>query len=208
MTKEIKETKKTKVRNKKRDLIRLADQVYRNTAPLLLGEAALFVIVALVMIIKPVEVLTAITFVVGLGLVLFGLYRVSMAFVSNQGLSAGTFDVFFGLITFVLGVVFCIYPHGASVGVIYIFVVLFMLNALRMLFFSINMARVGFRHSRADIVVSIVFLILSAMLLFMPNLAIGVLVWFLAVYMLLYAAADVYMFIKLLRLRRTVRAIK
>ena len=197
-----------KVRSKKQDLTRLANRVYRNTAPLLLGEALLFVAVAVLLLIRPVEMLSAITFVVGVGLVLFGLYRTSMVFVSNQGFTAGTFDVFFGLVTFVLGVVFCIYPHGATVGVIYIFVVLFMLNALRMLFFSINMARVGFRHSRADIVVSIVFLILSALLLFMPNLAIGVLVWFLAAYMLLYAAADVYMFVKLLRLRRTVRAIK
>ncbi len=197
-----------KARDKKQNLTRLANQVYRNTAPLLLGESLLFVAVAILLLIRPVEMLSAITFVVGLGLVLFGLYRVSMVFVSNQGFTAGTFDVFFGLVTFVLGVVFCVYPHGATVGMIYIFVVLFMLNALRMLFFSINMARVGFRHSRADIVVSIVFLILSALLLFMPNLAIGVLVWFLAAYMLLYAAADVYMFIKLLRLRRTVRAIK
>ena len=197
-----------KARDKKQNLTRLANQVYRNTAPLLLGESLLFVAVAILLLIRPVEMLSAITFVVGLGLVLFGLYRVSMVFVSNQGFTAGTFDVFFGLVTFVLGVVFCVYPHGATVGMIYIFVVLFMLNALRMLFLSINMARVGFRHSRADIIVSIVFLILSALLLFMPNLAIGVLVWFLAAYMLLYAAADVYMFVKLLRLRRTVRAIK
>lgn len=201
-------TKKRKIRDKKQELTRLADRVYRNTAPLLLAEAALFTIVGLVMMIKPVEVLTAITFIVGAVLVLLGLYRVSMVFVSNQGITAGTFDVFFGLVTFVLGVVFCIFPHGASVGVIYVFVVLFMLNALRMLFFSINMARIGFRHSRADIVVSIVFLLLSVLLIFIPNLAMGILVWLIAIYMLMYAAADIYMFIKLLRLRRTVRAIK
>jgi len=35
-----------------------------------------------------------------------------------------------------------------------------------------------------------------------------VLVWFVAIYLLLYAAFDVYMFIKLFRLRRAVRKLK
>ena len=109
------DTKKTKIRDKKQELTRLADRVYRNTVPLLLTEAALFAIIGLVMMIKPVDVLTAITFVVGAVLVLLGLYRVSMVFVSNQGITAGTFDVFFGLVTFILGVVFCIFPHGVNV---------------------------------------------------------------------------------------------
>ena len=206
MKQEVKES--SKLKDKKSNLVRLVDQVYRNTAPLLVGEALLFVVVAVLMMIKPVEILTAVTFVVGAVLVLFGLYRVSMVFVSNQGFTAGTFDVFFGLVTFVLGVVFCVYPHSAGIGVVYIFVVLFMLNALRMLFFSLNMARVGFEHYVIDIVVSIALILLSVILLFMPNLATGVLIWFLAIYMILYAAADVYMFVKLLRLRRTIRKIK
>lgn len=202
------DTKKTKIRDKKQELTRLADRVYRNTVPLLLTEAALFAIIGLVMMIKPVDVLTAITFVVGAVLVLLGLYRVSMVFVSNQGITAGTFDVFFGLVTFILGVVFCIFPHGTSVGVIYIFIVLFLMNALRMLFFSLNMAHVGFEHYVTNIVVSVVLIILSVVLLFVPNLAMGILVWLLAIYMLMYAAADIYMMVQIIRLRRAVREIK
>ena len=202
------DTKKTKIRDKKQELTRLADRVYRNTVPLLLTEAALFAIIGLVMMIKPVDVLTAITFVVGAVLVLLGLYRVSMVFVSNQGITAGTFDVFFGLVTFILGVVFCIFPHGTSVGVVYIFIVLFLMNALRMLFFSLNMAHVGFEHYVTNIVVSVVLLMLSVVLLFVPNLAIGILVWLLAIYMLMYAAADIYMMDQIIRLRRAVREIK
>lgn len=194
-----------KVRNKKKDLIRLAKRVYRHTAPLLLGEAILFIFVALLMMIKPVEILSAVTFVVGAMLVLFGLYRVSMVFVSTQGFTAGTFDVFFGLVTFVLGVVFCIYPYGATVGVIYIFVVMFLMNALRMLFFALNVARTGVRRNVADILVSVALILLSLTLLFMPNLAIGVLVWFLAIYLLLYAGADIYMFIRLGQIKRMIR---
>lgn len=202
------DTKKTKIRDKKQELTRLADRVYRNTVPLLLTEAALFAIIGLIMMIKPVEILTAITFVVGAVLVLLGLYRVSMVFVSNQGITAGTFDVFFGLVTFILGVVFCIFPHGTSVGVVYIFIVLFLMNALRMLFFSLNMAHVGFEHYMTNIVVSVVLIILSVVLLFVPNLAVGILVWLLAIYMLMYAAADIYMMVQIIRLRRAVREIK
>ncbi|MBO4700959.1 MAG: DUF308 domain-containing protein [Alphaproteobacteria bacterium] len=194
-----------KIRSKKKDLIRLAKRVYRHTAPLLLGEAVLFISVALLMMIKPVEILSAVTFVVGAMLVLFGLYRVSMVFVSTQGFTAGTFDVFFGLVTFVLGVVFCIYPYGATVGVIYIFVVMFLMNALRMLFFALNVARAGVRRNIADILVSVALILLSLILMFMPNLAIGVLVWFLAIYLLLYAGADIYMFIRLRQIKRMIR---
>lgn len=194
-----------KVRDKKKDLIRLAKRVYRHTAPLLLGEAILFIIVALLMMIKPVEILSAVTFIVGAVLVIFGLYRTSMVFVSTQGLTAGTFDVFFGLVTFVLGVIFCIYPYGATVGVIYIFVVMFLMNALRLLFFAVNVARARIGHHITDVAVSVGLVVLALSLLFMPNLAIGVLVWFLAVYLLCYAAADIYMFVRLVQMKRMIR---
>ena len=194
-----------KVRDKKKDLIRLAKRVYRHTAPLLLGEAILFIIVALLMMIKPVEILSAVTFIVGAVLVIFGLYRTSMVFVSTQGLTAGTFDVFFGLVTFVLGVIFCIYPYGATVGDIYIFVVMFLMNALRLLFFAVNVARARIGHHITDVAVSVGLVVLALSLLFMPNLAIGVLVWFLAVYLLCYAAADIYMFVRLVQMKRMIR---
>ena len=194
-----------KVRDKKKDLIRLAKRVYRHTAPLLLGEAILFIIVALLMMIKPVEILSAVTFSVGAVLVIFGRSRTSMVFVSTQGLTAGTFDVFFGLVTFVLGVIFCIYPYGATVGVIYIFVVMFLMNALRLLFFAVNVARARIGHHITDVAVSVGLVVLALSLLFMPNLAIGVLVWFLAVYLLCYAAADIYMFVRLVQMKRMIR---
>ncbi len=194
-----------KPRDKKKDLIRLAKRVYRHTAPLLLGEAILFITVALLMMIKPVEFLSAVTFIVGAVLVIFGLYRTSMVFVSTQGLTAGTFDVFFGLVTFVLGVIFCIYPYGATVGVIYIFIVMFLMNALRLLFFAVNVARAHIGNHIADVVVSGVLVLLALSLLFMPNLAMGVLVWFLAIYLMLYAAADIYMFLRLRHIKRLIR---
>ena len=186
----------------------LINKIYQNTAPLLLGEAALFVIMAVLMIIKPVEILSAVTFVVGGVLVLFGLYRVSMVFVSNLGLGVGSFDAFFGLVTMILGIVFLAYPNGAALGVIYVFVVLFLLNSLRLLFFAVNMVRMQYGHYIVDLVGAIVMVCLSVVLLFLPGAAIGIVMFFLALYLLLYAVADVYMFWKLLCLRRDVRKLR
>lgn len=184
------------------------NRLYRNTAPLLLVEAAVFGLVAVLMMANPVGILNAITFIIGGGLIVFGLYRISMVFVSELGFGVGTFDVFFGLVTMILGIVFCVYPHGVALGIIYVFIVMFLLNALRMLFFAINMARVGFGRYRVDLIAAGVMILLSLVLLFLPDLAIGVLVWFVAIYLLLYAVFDVYMCLKLFRLRHVVHKLK
>ena len=183
------------------------NKLYRTTAPLLLAEALVFGAVAVLMMVKPIDILNAITFVVGGGLIVFGLYRTSMVFVSNLGFGIGAFDVFFGLVTMILGIVFCVYPQDAALGIIYVFIIMFLLNAFRMLFFAVNMARVGFEHYMRDLIAAGIMVLLSFVLLFLPNLAIGILVWFIAIYLLLYAALDVYMFLKLFRLRRVVRNI-
>ena len=203
-----KESKKQPKQSKARKGALIVNRIYKNTAPLLIGEAILFTFVAILMMINPVQIMTAITFIIGGVLIVFGLYRVSMVFASNLGIGIGVFDVFFGLVTLILGIVFCVYPSGATVGVVYVFVVLFLMNALRLLFFSINMARLGFGQYLFDLIGSIVMIVLSVVLLFLPNLAIGVLIWFLAIYLLLYAMADVYMFVKLLRLRIKLGAYK
>ena len=181
-------------------------RIYRNTAPLLVGEAILFTIVGILMLVRSIEFLSVLTFIIGAALVVFGLYRVSMVFVSNLGFSIGTYDVFFGLVTLILGVVFCVYPHDAAVGLIYVFAVLFLLNALRMLFFAINMLRIGFGYYCVDLVAAGIMVVLSALMLVFPTITGGFLVVCLAIFLLLYAAIDVYMFLKLLNLHHQIRA--
>lgn len=181
-------------------------RIYRNTAPLLVGEAILFIIAGVLMLVWPIEFLSVVTFVIGAALVMFGLYRVSMVFVSNLGFGISVYDVFLGLVTLILGVVFCVYPNDAAMGIIYVFVVLFLLNALRMLFFAINMLRIGFGYYRVDLIASIIMLILSCGLLVFPGIAGAVMVVCLAVYLFVYAAIDIYMFLKLLNLRHQIRA--
>ena len=192
-------TKREKIGN-------LIKKIYCNTAPLFVGEAILFTVAGVLMLLHPVDFLPLITFGIGVVLTLFGLYRVSMAFVSNLGFGIGTFDVFFGLVTLILGVVFCVFPHGASIGIMYVFTVLFLLNALKMLFFSINMLRIGFGRYVVDLIAAIVMTILSVVLLFIPTLVGGFLVVCMAIYLLVYAAMDVYMFLKLMNLHHQIRA--
>ena len=52
----------------------LIKKIYCNTAPLLVGEAVLFIVAGILMLAYPVQFLSFITFVIGAGLVLFGLY--------------------------------------------------------------------------------------------------------------------------------------
>ncbi|MBO4683274.1 MAG: DUF308 domain-containing protein [Alphaproteobacteria bacterium] len=189
----------------KKLLDNLVNKIYRNAAPLLVGEACLYGVIGVLMLVRPITMLSALTFAIGAGLIVFGLYRVGMVFVSNIGASVGFFDVFVGLMTLVLGLIFCIFPSGAATGIIYVFLILFLLNALRVLAFSVNMARAGFGHYYFDMWMAIVMLCLVVALLFVPNLVGGALVWLLGLYLLIYAVLDVYMLVKLLRLRALAR---
>ena len=186
-------------KNKGIDLI---SRMFGRTLPLLLGEAVLFIVTALLMMAHPGDMLTAATFVIGGCLIVFGLYRVGASFVSSQKTGFDALDIFLGLLSMVLGIVFCVYPHGVATGVVYVFVVLFLLNALRILFFALGLARARFGNYSRDLIFAGILVLVACLLLVLPNLATGVLVWLLALYLLVYAVADIYMFVKLLRIKR------
>ncbi len=179
-------------------------RLYNKSAPLLICEALLFGVAAILMVIKPVAVLTALTFVVGIALVLFGLYRTIAGFVVSRDAGGGWFDVVFGLLTVVLGVLFCIYPVGSVTAVVYIFVALFALRAILSLIFSINMIRARVGYYWFDLIMSIILIALAVLLLFYPVAGAVVMVYYLAITLLLYAAADVFMYIEILRLKKLV----
>ena len=170
-------------------------RLYNKSAPLLICEALL---------IKPVAILTALTLVIGVALVLFGLYRTIAGFVVSRDMGGGWFDVVFGLLTVVLGVLFCIYPVGSVAALVYIFVILFALRAILSLIFSINMIRARFGNYWFDLIMSIILIALAVFLLFYPMAGAVVMVYYLAITLLLYAAADVYMYIEILKLKRLV----
>ncbi len=177
-------------------------RLYNKSAPLLICEALLFGIAAILMVVKPVAILTALTLVIGIALVLFGLYRTVAGFVVSRDAGGGWVDVLFGLVNIVLGVLFCIYPVGSVISLIYIFIVLFLFKALRALIFSINMIRAKFGHYWFDLIMSIILIALAIFLMVYPMAGAVVMIYYLAITLLLYAAADVYMYIEILRLKK------
>ncbi|MBQ8256283.1 MAG: DUF308 domain-containing protein [Alphaproteobacteria bacterium] len=180
------------------------EKLYNKSAPLLVAEALLLGIIAIFMAFKPLAVLTTLMFVLGCGLILFGLYRAIAGFVAARPYGGGWVDVIFGLVNVVLGVLFLVYPAGSMIALLYVFLVLFLFKALRALIFAINMARARFGHWVFDLVVALALCALAIALLFWPMAGAVAVVYWLAITMLFYAAADVYMFIELRQLKKAV----
>ena len=180
------------------------ERMYNKSAPLLVCEGLLFGIAAIWMFIKPVAILSALTFIIGVGLMLFGLYRAISGFIVSRNVGGGLIDVIIGLVNIVLGIVFCVYPTGSIIGLTFIFVVLFLFKALRALVFAINMARARFGHWVIDLIIAVALVALAVALLFWPLAAPIAIVYYLAITLLLYAASDIYMYIELLKLKRNV----
>lgn len=181
------------------------ERIYDKSAPLLIGEALLFIGAAVLLFIWPVAILTLLTFIIGAALIFFGLWRMIGGFVTSRNIGGGWVDVIFGLINILLGLLFCIYPVGSIIGVTYIFVFLFAFKALKSLLFAINMVRARFGHYWFDLIVALILCGLAAALLFWPMAGAIAMVYYLAVAMIFYALADIYMFVELVRLRREVR---
>ncbi|MBR2286015.1 MAG: DUF308 domain-containing protein [Alphaproteobacteria bacterium] len=180
------------------------NRMYSKSAPLLVGEALLFVVAAAILFFKPVLVLTIFTYIIGIALLLFGLYRMISGFIVSNDNGGGGIDVVFGLINIVLGLLFVVYPAGSLVSVAYIFVVLFFFKALRVLVFAINLARARFGHYILTLIGGIVLFALAIALFFFPLGTFIAMTYYLAVLMLIYAVADIYMFVELSRVKMLV----
>ncbi len=195
---------KRKSHNETSSIAAMVRRLYDKSAPLLICESMLFIVAGVFLLIKPVAILTALTFIIGIGLILFGLYRTISGFVTSHNIGGGWFDVLFGLLNIVLGVLFCIYPVNSLISIVYIFVILFFFKSLRALIFAINMARAKFGHYVFNLIMTIILVVLAVALLFFPMAGAIALVYYLAITLFLYAVADIYMFIELMRLKRIV----
>lgn len=193
-----------KSRKENQSIAAMVRRLYDKSAPLLVCESLLFVVAGVFLLIKPVAILTALTFIIGIGLVLFGLYRTISGFVTSHNIGGGWFDVLFGLVNIVLGVLFCVYPVNSLISVVYIFVILFLFKSLRALIFAINMVRARFGHYIFNLIMTIILVALAVTLLFFPLAGAIAMVYYMAITLFLYAIADIYMFIELMRLKRMV----
>ncbi len=203
----VKQLKKQKSKFKYADENPVAygvQRLYSRSVPLLLGEALLFIGIGVLMLIKPLDVLMLLTLVLGGGLILSGLYRVIAGFVASYGYGGAWVDVVFGLINIAIGVLFCVYPLGAVISLVYVFVVLFGVKAFRALVFAINMARVRFGNWRFNFIVAMLLVVVTIMLLFYPTAGAIAVVVYLAIMLFVYALFDLYMFWQLRRLKRVI----
>lgn len=179
-------------------------RMYNKSAPMLIVESILFFVMGILMLVNPVSILSTMTFVFGCVLILIGFYRTVSGFIVSHEYGGGWMDVLFGLINVIVGVLFLVYPLGSVVSLLYVFIVLFVVKALRALVFAINMARAHFGHYVFNLVMAIVFVALSVVLLFYPLAGAVAVVIYLAVVLLMYAVSDLYMYWQLRKLKKGV----
>lgn len=196
---------KIKMANQYDELLRSrVHRLYNKSAPMLIVEAILFLLAGVVMLVCPVGVLTAIIFIFGCILMLLGLYRMVSGFIVSHKYGGGWLDVIFGLLNILMGVLFLAYPMGSIVSLTYVFIILFVVGALRALVFAINMVRARFGHYVLNLIMSIIMLGISVALLFFPKVGAVAIVVYLAVILLFCSMADFYMYWILRRLKKNV----
>ncbi len=191
----------TKSRAMNNPIAQYVRRLYSRSTTLLLCEAVLFAAIGVLMFIKPLWFLATVMFVIGIILAAFGAYRtiVGLAGDGRPGTSRGL-DITFGLLNVLIGVLFCVFPFS----IVYMFAILFLAKAIQALVFSINMARARFGHYIFSLIVSVILVAIAVMILVFPAVGAVTMVYYLAISLLLYALADIYMYLELRRMKRYV----
>ena len=175
-------------------------RLYNKSAPMLLFEAVLFAVFGVFMLIQPVGFLSVIVTLFAIVLMLIGFYRVVSGLVASQEYGGGWLDVLFGLFNIIIGVLFFAYPIGSVIGIMYLFVILFIVQSVHSVIFAINLTRARLGHYVLNLILSLVLLGVAISLLFFPlaGAVLGVVI--MAILLIVYAIADFYMFIQIYRL--------
>lgn len=191
----------TKSRAMNNPIAQYVRRLYSRSTTLLLCEAVLFAAIGVLMFVKPLWFLATVMFVIGIILAAFGAYRtiVGLAGDGRPGTSRGL-DITFGLLNVLIGVLFCVFPFS----IVYMFAILFLAKAIQALVFSINMARARFGHYIFSLIVSVILVAIAVMILVFPAVGAVTMVYYLAISLLLYALADIYMYLELRRMKRYV----
>ena len=162
-------------------------RIYDKSAPMLLCESILFACIGGAMLANPMGILTIITFILGGALLVLGVYRTIAGFIASNDYGGGWLDVTFGF-----------------VGLLYIFIILFMVKAISALIFAINMVRVRFGHYVFNLIMAIILVGIATILLFNPLAGALAVVMVVACMLLIYALTDLYMFIQVKRFKHHV----
>jgi uncharacterized membrane protein HdeD (DUF308 family) len=175
-------------------------RLYNKSAPMLLLEAVLFAVFGAFMLIQPVGFLSVMVTVFAVVLMLIGFYRVVSGLVASQEYGGGWMDVLFGLFDIIIGVLFFAYPIGSVIGMMYLFVILFIVQSVHSLIFAINITRARWGNYVLNLILSLGLLGVAVSLLFFPLAGAVLGVMILAILLIVYAIADLYMFIQIYRL--------
>lgn len=176
-------------------------RLYNKSAPMLILESVLFAVFGVFMLIQPVGFLSVMVTLFAIMLMLIGGYRVVSGLVASQEYGGGWMDVLFGMFDIIIGVLFFAYPIGSVIGIIYLFVILFIMHSVRSVIFAINITRARFGHYILNLILSLILLGVAISLLFFPLAGAVLGVWIMAILLLVYAMVDIYMFIQIYRLR-------
>lgn len=177
-------------------------KLYTKSAPMLMFEALLFIVAAVIIFIKPVSILATVTVLFGIVLAFLGLYQLFVGlFGGETDMSGKTWNIILGLAKLILGVIFFFQPAGSMITVIYIFAILFLIKAISTFVFAIRMLRAKF-GSILDLLTSIIMIALGILVLFFPTFGVVTTMYFVAITLIFYAIADLVMYSKLLKLKK------
>lgn len=181
------------------------EKLYNKSAPLLMFEGLLFIVAALLIFFRPIPILATLTWVFGVILALFGVYQTILGLLGGQSTFNGRWgNVLFGLINVALGAIFVIWPAGSIITVVYLFVILFFVKAIKALLISIQLWKYKFGSYMIDMVISVAMLVLAALMLFFPRFGAVTVMYYLGITLLLYAIADFKMYSELCKLKKLV----
>ena len=181
------------------------EKLYSKSAPVLMFEALLFLVASIAIFIKPVQILTTLTAVLGVFLGLFGIYQLFIGFFGGKNEMAGkNTNIVVGLLNVILGIVFFTLPAGSMITMVYIFAILFFVRAITSVVFSIKTSRARFGNYAFDIFIAIMMIALAVLILFFPMFGAVTVMYYIAITLFLYALADINMYFKLLKLKKIV----
>ena len=184
--------------------IKAVQKVYSKSAPLLLLESVLFVIAAVLIFVRPLQILATLMLVFGIVLGVIGIYQLFVGFFggNRENSSEKTLSLIFGTINIALGLVFFFQPVGSMFVMVYIFALLFLIKAIRTFILSLEMFRARAGYYFIDILISVGMAGLALLVLFYPKLGAVSAMYLIAITLLLYAFAGLHMYLELLRLKK------
>jgi uncharacterized membrane protein HdeD (DUF308 family) len=184
----------------KKTVRKIKQKSYNKTSSFLLIEAILFGFAALFIFIKPVQILTSLTFIFGMILTFFGLYQ-TITGINEKKASGKNMHLVFGIINLMLGLIFFIAPSGAMITIVYMLAIMFFVKAIKSLILSIKLYKAKAGNYKFEVIMSSIMVFLSSFVLFFPRFGIVTFMYYIGIMLTLYAIADIRMYKNLSNLK-------